>query len=72
MRIETKLFDEDGMTIFDNDPKKKKNPAFFNIDFDVLPKVGEMIIFHDNPSGIFVVISVAHEVLKNKTSAYNV
>ena len=62
MRIETKLIDK-GIPLINKSPAKGENPAFFYFNFEVLPKVGEMVLIqYGSGKGIFIVVAVVHEI----------
>lgn len=66
MRVEAKLLN-DGMLISNPSPRKGENPSFFFLDFETIPRPGEMVILHDAPGGNYVVTEVVHEVMKSRS-----
>ena len=44
-----------------------QSPLFFFVDFESIPRVGEMVILHDAPGGNYVVTGVVYEVMKNRS-----
>jgi hypothetical protein len=66
VRVEAKLLN-DGMLISNPSPRKGENPSFFFLDFETIPRAGEMVILHDAPGGNYVVTDVVHEVMKGRS-----
>ena len=58
MTVEVKLIDKG--TIFQEEGRSVGNPAFHAFQFDVLPRVGELVLLHDYPGGFFIVVAVVH------------